>query len=382
MKKTYKQCIAGLLGAALLVSTPVCAQAAGVVVAGGESGGANSQAGPGVSSGNVTEIPGRVDYFSASVSNPVVPTTASYSYERMVQDIQSLQARYGSHMTVNTIGTSLDGRAIYEIVLGNVNAEKHILIHAGIHAREHMTSLLVMKQLEYGLAFYNSGNYAGTSLSELLNRVAVHFVPMVNPDGIALCQNGIDAIRSSQLRDTIRQCYADDTAQGRTAASFEDYLLRWKSNARGVDLNQNFPADWEAVDSCPNPSYAVYRGPSALSELESQALAALADSRSWAASISYHSTGNLIYWDYAGNRVQQASGELATIVSANTSCPTANSSGHGGFKDWAQIKDNPIPSLTIETGSVACPLPLSEYTDVWNRNKMVWALVALYAMNH
>ena len=47
-----------------------------------------------------------------------------------------------------------------------------------------------------------------------------------------------------------------------------------------------------------------------------------------------------------------------------------------------QIKDDPIPGVTIETGSVACPLPVSQYVDIWSRNKMVWALVAKYAMEH
>lgn len=371
-----------MTAAVMAAAIPVYAMASAVVVAGGGSGESTASGGPGGPGVAQTSIPGRIDYFSASVVNPVVSVTEKYSYEQMVQDIQTLQSRYGNHMQVNTFGTSLDGRALYEIILGNPDAPKHVLIHAGIHAREYMTPLLVMKQLEYGLAFYDSGSYAGDSLSYLLSNVAVHFVPMVNPDGIAISQFGIGAIRSGELQQAIRQCYADDVAQGRTRAPFERYLIYWKANARGVDLNQNFPADWEQVDSCPNPSYATYRGVSALSEPESQALAALASSRIWNATISYHSMGNVIYWDYAGNQVQRWSGELATLVAANTGYRTAGSSGHGGFKDWVQIKDNPIPSLTIETGSVSCPLPVSEFQDIWYRNKMVWALVIKYVNEH
>jgi g-D-glutamyl-meso-diaminopimelate peptidase len=300
----------------------------------------------------------------------------------MVTDLNELQSRYGDRMQISTFGTSLDGRPLYEVTLGNPNAKKHILIHAGIHAREYMTSLLVMKQLEYGLYFYNTGSYEGVALSEMLNQVAVHYVPMVNPDGISLSQNGIDAIRSESLRQAIRQCYADDIAQGRTDKPFEEYLTRWKSNARGVDLNQNFPADWELVETCPNPSFATYRGTSALSEPESQALAALANSRDWALTISYHSMGNVIYWDYDGNKVQSQSRELAVSVLSNTGYVSGGKSGHGGFKDWLQIRENPITSITIETGSIPCPLPLSQYADIWYRNKMVWALAAKYAMTH
>ncbi len=327
-------------------------------------------------------VPGGIDYFSEPVANPVVAVAEKYSYENMVSDLEKLKSRYGGHIQVNVIGTSHDGRNLYEAVLGNPNAEKHVLIHAGIHAREYMTPLLVMKQLEYGLEFYDRGSYGGQPLSGILQQVAVHFIPMVNPDGIALSQFGLDAIRSEQLRQEIQQCYASDVALGRTSAAFDRYLMYWKANAKGVDLNQNFPAGWEVIVGSPAPSYSSYKGTSPLSEPETQALANLVNGRRWSATVSYHSMGNIIYWDYEGNRVQQASGEITSLLELSTGYRAAGSSGHGGFKDWTQIKEDPIPGVTIETGSVACPLPLSEYEDIWNRNKMVWALVARYAMEH
>ena len=145
-------------------------------------------AGPGVPSENVPEQPmtdptgnsmtlERIDYFSEPVADPTVIPVEKYSYETMVSDLEKLQARYGSErLQINVIGTSLDGRNLYEAVLGNPNAGKHILIHAGIHAREYMTPLLVMKQLEYGLEFYDRGSYAGQPLSVILQQVAVHFL--------------------------------------------------------------------------------------------------------------------------------------------------------------------------------------------------------------
>lgn len=347
----------------------------------------SSSGGPGMAAGQglsdpTNVVPGRIDYFAEPVKNPTVAVAEKYSYESMVSDLEKLKSRYGGKLQVNVIGTSWDGRNIYEAVLGNPDAGKHVLIHAGIHAREYMTPLLVMKQLEYGLEFYDRGSFGGQSLSALLGQVAVHFVPMVNPDGIAMSQFGLDAIRSEQLRQEIQQCYAWDVSLGRTAAPMDRYLSYWKANGRGVDLNQNFPADWDMLSADMAPSYAGYRGPEPLSEPESQALANLANSRKWAATVSYHSMGNVIYWDYQGNRVQQASGEMTALLEGSTGYRAAGSSGHGGFKDWTQIKEDPIPGVTIETGSVACPLPLSEYGDIWNRNKMVWAVVARYAMEH
>lgn len=321
--------------------------------------------------------------FAGQLSNPIVKVTEKYSYDQMSRDINSLKSRYGSHMQVNTIGTSLDGRSLYEIIIGNPNASKHILIHAGIHAREYMTPLLVMKQAEHLLAFYDSGNYQGRNLSDILSGVAIHIVPMVNPDGITISQFGVSALRSSSLRQTVNQCYAQDQADGRTTQSFDRYQALWKANGRGVDLNQNFPALWDSITTGPShASYANYKGTSALSEPESQALANLANSRNWALTISYHSMGNLVYWDFAGNKVSEQSKALADLVTGISGYRTNGSSGKGGFKDYVQTKDNPIPSLTIEVGSVACPMPASEFGNVWNSNQAILAALAAYAADH
>lgn len=353
----------------------------GVITAGGGSLSVGP-GGPGMSMPVGGEISKGIDGFAGTVQNPVVSVSEKYTYDQMSNDIRSLSSRYGSLMKTNIIGTSLDGRNLYEVVVGNPNAGKHVLIHAGIHAREYMTPLLVMKQMEYALAFYSTGSYEGRQLSQMFDQVAIHFVPMVNPDGISLSQRGIGAIRSEQLRQAIQGCYASDVALGRTSAAFDRYLNYWKANGRGVDLNQNFPADWEQVNTAPAPSYATFRGTSALSEPESQALANLVQSRSWAATISYHSMGNIIYWDYQNNKVTEQSRVLADMVSGKTGYRLAGSSGHGGFKDWVQINDSPAPSLTLEVGSVACPMPVSEFTDVWNRNSQVWAVVMKYALEH
>lgn len=383
----HKRLMSGVLAVVMMAAGSLTALADSPVVGPGVGGPSTMTSGPGMTgpgeeTSAIPEIPGRVDYFAEEVPRPIVAAVERYSYDQMVKDLESLQSRYGANMRTNVIGTSLDGRNLYEVILGNPDAEKHILIHAGIHAREYMTPLLVMKQLEYGLEFYERGSYEGQPLSNTLHHVAVHFVPMANPDGLMLSEFGISAIRSEELRQAIQNCYATDMAQGRTAAAFDRYLMYWKANARGVDLNQNFPANWEQVVTCPNPSYATYRGESALSEPESQALANLVNSRTWAATISYHSMGNIIYWDYAGNQQFERSKELAELVAMNTGYRPAGASGNGGFKDWTQIKENPIAGLTIETGSVACPLPLSEYEKIWYQNKMVWAAVAKYVMEH
>lgn len=312
------------------------------------------------------------------VVNPVVKVVDKYSYDQMVQDIAILQQNNSSRMQVSTIGTSLDGRAIYDCIIGNPAAAKHILIQGGIHGREYINPMLLMQQMEMILANYDTGSFHGHSLPEMFAQVAIHFVPMTNPDGVTISQFGPDQIRSQQLRDVVNTCYVTDTASGRTSADPASYFSRWKANGRGVDLNVNFDALWQDITSLAFPSYADYKGTAPGSEPESQALINLYQAQyPWAAVISYHSMGDVIYWDVAGNKSQQKSAELANLMSQVTGgYRILPSNGGGGYKDWIQLGNNPVPSVTIETGKVSCPIPVSEYSTIWSQNRLTWA----YAM--
>ena len=311
------------------------------------------------------------------VTNPVVKVAEKYSYDQMVQDINTLKMKYGNKMQVNTIGTSLDGRAIYDCIIGNVSAPRHILIQGGIHGREYLNPLLLMQQMEMALANYDTGSFNGNSLSSMFSQVAVHFVPMTNPDGITISQFGPDMLRSQTLKDAVSTCYVMDTAAGRTSEDTAGYFSKWKANAEGVDLNLNFDALWQQVSSTEFPSYSGYKGTAPGSEPETQALMNLYnDSRyNWKAVIHYHSMGNVIYWDILGNKVQAESSELANLMSTVTGgYRLLPSEGGGGYKDWIRLSSKPVPSVTLETGKVSCPMPISEYSSIWTDNRLTWAV--------
>lgn len=319
------------------------------------------------------------DFLDQEVANPVVKAVDKYSYEQMEADIQSLKQIYGDKITVNVIGTSRDGRNIYDIILGNPQAKAHTLMQGAIHAREYMTPLVMMSQLEFALANYDTGNYNYKSVAGMLKNVAIHFIPMTNPDGVTLSQFGIDGIRSEDLKQTIRKCYASDLSMKRTVDSFEVYLTKWKANAAGVDLNSNFPYGWnEVLSKLTVPSSASYKGPNPLSEPESQALAAIADQYPWAVTVSYHSQGEVIYWTTSSNGALMASNTLAEAVAVMTGYQMDSSDGKGGFKDWMQSKENAVPGVTLEVGHTPCPVPFSEFSSVWKQNKGVWVQVLDY----
>ncbi len=313
------------------------------------------------------------DFLDKKIDNPIVQPADKYSFTQMEEDIRSLKQRYGEKLQVSQIGTSRDGRAIYELVIGNPNAPKHVLFQGAIHGREYMIPLIMMTQAEMALANYDSGHYNGRALSETFDQVALHMVPMVNPDGVTISQFGLESLWSEASRQAVRDSYASDTASGRTSRSLDEYLKYWKANGFGTDLNQNYPSDWESLTTtATGPSYAGYKGETPLCEPENQALASLTESRSWAATVSYHSMGNIIYWDTVNNQVGEASRQLAQMVSAVSGYRLDNSQGKGGYKDWVQTKANPIPSVTVEVGSVPCPMPLSEFAGAWQQNRSVW----------
>ena len=169
--------------------------------------------------GDVTGVPN--DFLDIVLTDPIVRPVDRYTHEQMVTDIQSLQNRYGDKIQVNVIGWSHDGRAIYEIIIGSMEAPKHVLLQGAIHGREYMTPLLMMSQVELALASYDMGHYNNMALSDMFQQTALHFVPMTNPDGVAISQYGMAAFRSDFVRQEFLDSYARDVEAGKTTAPLD-----------------------------------------------------------------------------------------------------------------------------------------------------------------
>jgi len=341
--------------------------------------------------------------------NVVETDTAIYTYDMMVDDIEELCSSYPNRLSYNVIGVSADGRNIYEVILGNPNAENHIMMQAAIHGREYMTAQLVMKLLEYYSYYYEDAEYEGIPYTELFSKTAIHIVPMTNPDGVTISQLGVNALNDSYYADVVYDCYERDkwtlayeedsngdmnwndyyrqenydrAAAGHTREiTFEEYQTIWKANANGVDLNNNFDADWDNIELKENPAYGSFKGYYPVSEPESQALVNLALEYDYKCFISYHCRGQLIYFDVAGNSPEnsEASANFASYLSDWIKYEPVNTQkGYnvnlGGFGDWVQLYLNK-PSVTIESGKRPCPLEISEFPALWYRHREVWAML-------
>ena len=149
-----------------------------------------------------------------------------YGYDDMRADLAALRERYPDLFTLGSIGTTPDGREIPVAVAGNPDASVHFLIHASIHAREYMCTLLVMKQLEAFLSEYETGDPA-------LRDVVFHVIPMANPDGVAISQQGPEAIADPALHEGLVRIYERGEA-GHTDLS-QRLLSKWKPT-RGASI--------------------------------------------------------------------------------------------------------------------------------------------------
>lgn len=305
------------------------------------------------------------------VTNP----TGKYSYTAMVDDLKQLTKFHKDTkpITLTTIGSSLDKRKIYCLRIGNPKAKKRVLLTSGIHGREYMNPYFVMDNVENMLNNYNTySKKKGFSYRQLYDEVCLYIIPMSNPDGITIAQQGPDAIRNKKLRANIKKI----------KQNLRISYSRWKGNARNVDLNRNFPSGWEKQ---PKKRKEGSSGSKAGSEPETQNLMKYINKIKPTAVISYHSMGENFYWGYAIDKSstcykQALAMKKITAKLTGYTPATAHKSKSwacGCLEDWLAYKKK-IPSVCIETGNVDCPLPTSQYKRLYKKNQYVVEEICKY----
>lgn len=239
-------------------------------------------------------------------------------------------------LRVSYLGFSLMGRPI---ILFAPSKKPLALVVGGIHGREHITCKLVLELAK---------NYVG-------ERVA--FIPMLNPDGVEISVKGKTASSSG---------YGEKYEKWNGG---NPDLSLWKANARGTDLNVNFPADWgKGKDNKRLPSSENFIGNSPFSERETRLLRDYIAKINPYTVIAYHSKGEVIYYGY-GDFKDSAKNLDALSSATGYPCEVAQNSC-GGLKDWF-IKVSGRPGYTIEVGSdrLSHPIPYSEFDKIYAQNK-------------
>ena len=148
----------------------------------------------------------------------------------------------------------------------------------------------------------------------------------------------------------------------------------WKSNIRGVDLNLNYPAGWQnavknkAKKGITMPGPRDYPGPNPLSEIETKNMVNFTKLFNFDMTISLHSQGKEIYWNYLNYKIDNAYeiGKKFEKVSGYLLTKPDYYSSFAGYKDWF-IENFRKPGYTIEIGKgeEGRPLPLENADKIY-----------------
>ena len=307
------------------------------------------------------------------IGSGIVPTDMSYSYGILTSNINSLLKRY-PFLKVRNIGKSVSGKDLPCIILGE--GSKKVFYNGSHHANEWITSVLLMKFIEnFCRSYIDDGILSGYSTREIFEDCTIHIVPMVNPDGVDLVTGALDS-------NSEEYGIAENLAQG-TGIPFPS---GWKANIRGVDLNLNYPAEWEEAkrikfaQGFTRPGPRDYVGPNPFSEPETVAVGNYTRNNDFDLTLSYHTQGEIIFWKFLNFNVPGAYDIALRFSEVSGYSPeiTPINSGYAGYKDWF-IQDFGKPGYTIEAGRGVNPLPISQFSQIYKDNIGILILGAVLA---
>ncbi len=242
-------------------------------------------------------------------------------------------------------GESELGSPLVAFVLGN--GERKILIQASIHAREYITSFMAIRLIE--------------ALRESQLNAQLIVVPVMNPDGVRICDEGADFIKDEKCKAVISKILKTTPKR------------LYKANANGVDLNCNFDAGWGtgSQNKFDAPSFANFVGFFPNSENEVQSLISLTKSFLPNLTLSLHTKGEVVYFGYAGQpektRAQQQK-YLKVIEKASKYKGVFTTGSGGGYKDYCLLRLD-ITGFTIEFGSdkLSHPISLTHLDELFDK---------------
>lgn len=294
---------------------------------------------------------GKTIVLPATTHKHWIRLSGEYGPRDLERDIQEMQLHYPA-IEWSIIGRSVMGKPIYAAKIGR--GPKNLHINAALHANEWMTSPCLMRFLEeYAQALTEGSSVYSNEPDEWYRNYTLWIVPMANPDGVELVQEGV----------TPSHPYYERLIEWNSGR--EDFR-RWKANINGVDLGDQFPAHWDeevARRGKVRPSPQDYAGSAPLCEAEAIVLYQHTLDISPDRAISLHSQGKEIYWNYRDYEPPESEGMARTLGQASGYRPVKLQGSDAGYKDWF-IQHFRKPGFTVEIGYGINPLPLEDFEDL------------------
>ena len=284
-----------------------------------------------------------------------------YTYKQLMSEVHDIKE--DDWIEVGSIGKSEQGRTIPYIRIGNGN--QHMLLIGTHHAREWITSQFLMKLVREYMEAYDVHGKVGNYPISLLDDISIIVIPMLNPDGVIIQQNGL------QTADINRKFKLWSMNH------FSFNFSRWKANGRGIDLNRQYPSGWDELKKLPAwPSFKQYRGKNPAEAIEVQQLIHFTEKIKPEIAIAYHTSGKEVFWYYKNSKETiEKDFALAVQIAKKTgyelSFPQKDAVG-GGYTDWF-ISTFRKPGFTIEMCESVEETnpPLSCLNSDWEGNKEV-----------
>jgi carboxypeptidase T len=271
-----------------------------------------------------------VSYKIFELRTPNLPVTLEldpyyYTYSSMVDSLLLWEAEYPSIARVEIIGyTQQEQRAIYAIKISDnvaIDEDEPVLLFDGTHHACEIMGMEICLALADTL-LHGFGNTPG--IDSIINRCEIWIVPLINPDGNSAVHLGI----SLNYRKNGRDLDGD--------GNLYEYQCNnsWTCSTEGIDLNRNYDWYWQYGGSNVPMNY-YYRGASAGSESENQAITGLVASIRPLLSLTYHSWGEVVYypWQWSDNSAAPDSNVILEIASEYASqIPKEN-----GFENYDPV---------------------------------------------
>ncbi len=241
-----------------------------------------------------------------------------------------------SHVT--TFGRSLSGRPLRLVALGV--GRPLVLAVATHHAMEWICGAALVEFAHL---------YHSAAAENRAPRGTFCLVPLLNPDGVELLSGGWQKENILAPR------------QQRANGGSLDFS-HWQANARGVDLNHNYPLGFDAYRNVEadlgiwEGAPTRYSGVAPLSEPETQALAALIDLLSPDVTLALHTQGEEVFAGGAEGRALILAQLVARRLEYRCERPHGPAA-YGGLTDWLIARG--MYAVTLECGRGVNPLPYS-----------------------
>ena len=280
-----------------------------------------------------------------------------FDYAALMRTVRVLAECY-DFLGFSYLTESVLGRGVPMITVGE--GEKQIFYIGAHHGAERITSAVLIKFVAEFCAHAKRGTaVCGMNLNYIMKSRTLCIIPMLNPDGVEISANG--AQNDSMLYPRLVRMNGS-----------HDFTL-WQANARGVDLNHNYDANFAEYKKL-EPTLGIcggcaskYSGEYPESEPETGALCNYLRFNKPTALMTLHTQGREIYYTSGGKCTQAskaAAAKLASLTGYKLNIPEGTAA-YGGLTDFC-IQKLGIPAFTLECGKGKNPLPKNDMPLIYS----------------